>query len=365
MFCIKCGTKLSDEARFCHMCGASVAEMTAPSRPADNRGCSERQGDLVLVKDGEDDILYFIRGGVLYAHDTAAGETYIVYRPAGGYVDNAVAGLNCSDGVITFIEEKRLAPEKKFSLMRIAVTGKTAPVDERPIDLARGDGLCIGDSGEGNFTRFIMHNGKYMFRCGGDIVALDPDTMEITEKTLPGVERAGTRYDGFQVSGDYGYVFIAGHPETSVRFPLEEPGRTQVLSTDCCSPQERDFLTFTQGRLLSHSRDGRWFVTDVSGETAGEPVRMFSGLELDKTGGDDWFCVGGVCFVRDIAIEPDAMDVRRLPFDMGALHISDFVPDGAGGAYVMNPRGLYHLPKEFPAGLEKAEDMEKYLTAGF
>lgn len=381
-FCMNCGTKLPDRAKFCMECGtplgqAAPAQAAAGAEPPaaerrtppqsqpqgakHTRGCTRKQGNLVRVPG---DGLYFTDwdGASLYRLGEGEQKPKKLNRRVDGcYLD----GLNYWRGGIYYLREDMGGG----LILHRYDTATGIKKEVRPLPKLWGEPHGVGA---------VVWDGV-LYGHGMDqacITALDLSTLAEREIPLPdlrgkplpqewrerepymeenhsGERSYAQRLTGLYVLDGYAYLSVCGASYLNIRFPLDDPEGFAFLPYDsCCAMRKYGALCpVGSGKLLGTGNlGGTLYLTDLK---SGRKVVAIPDL---CTNGFGWWSLGGRFFLENIMLDLKAMKRYRLPFRLDA---QDFVPDGAGGVWVLSlDGGLYRLPPE-AWGFKGQDELER------
>lgn len=380
-YCMNCGTKLPEGAKFCMECGTplgGVAPEAArpapqpqggpgpapqPKVPAQHtRGCSQKQGNLIRVNG---DGLYFLDWGGDSLYRLGEGEKKpkkLNRRVAGCEME----GLNYWRGGLYYL---RSDIEGNVDLLRYdTATGKKDEI--RRMDRLLGYIHSVG---------MVIYDGV-LYAHGADqecITTLELSTMkeggiplpDLRSKPLPqdwleqerymvdnnsGERSYGQQYEGLYVLDGAAYVSIGGASYMNIRIPLDDPENFTFLPYDsCCAMHKYGALALVKGdRILGTGCLRKTlYLTDMKTGKKGEAVPNL------HTNGFGWWRMGSRYFLEGTAVDLRQMKRYHLPYRLDA---QDFVSDGGIGVWVLSrDGGLYFLAPEIWS-FKSQEELERY-----
>ena len=415
MYCIHCGTKLPDGAKFCMNCGAKVAAPEEAPRPhvppvthsapqAQPRqqtrqpaaGWGEGKGSglaavpgvgAAFLADGSD-----VGSGNLYLWEERTGRA----RKLTSYRDHYPASLGYFDGGLYFIWE---FDDERVTLELVRVDAATGARDtvlklKNTVLFFRAGTTCVWFVGG---MCWLCASGKN----GPCVVGIDLAARTWTEVPMPKIEGMtppedwvkenpdwfsdgvihSESFDGLTVRGEYGYLAVGGAVYYNVQFPLRDPAQVRLLPNDiCCADGGYGMLSVMGGNIVGIGPfRGGMYATPVEGG----PVRtvlsrqVMGGSASAAPGSLDasslaryWWRLDRQYVVANVMVDFAEKKAYRLRCSIQAV---DFAPDGRGGVYVLGQvtdkpdpysvyrdGGLYRLPAGAARALRSAEDAQQY-----
>ena len=399
MFCIHCGTKLPEEAKFCFICGAPVsrtggakdgpsAPQTPPARE-DQPGASRERNWLPSGKGRGLAVLpglgvAFLQGNLfLWDRNQKRARKLTEYRT------DFPEGLGAWNGKLYLVRER--AAEQRLEVIQVDPRS-----GEREIVTALKDagllfyeGSNVWFQGQNCWIAADTSRGEVLVQVNlekkmcyfvHDLPDINgqkvpDDWMELLPEQYPDGVFQGERWFGLTVHGKHGYLSVLGATYETVQISLQDGHLERFLPIDtCCADSCSGMLcpgtdiivglgALRGGMHMVNAENRSWQAvkSSVVGGVRSQGSRMVD----SEAAGRNWWRMGKQIFLCNLVVDFTKNQVIRVPFSLLA---EDFIRAEEGGVYVLGrvdeespgfKSGLYWIPENFLETCRSAKDAER------
>lgn len=382
MFCMECGTKLPDNAKFCMNCGTPVGQTAAApatpvtpkaaevkpaapkSEPVPVYGCSEKAGGMVyapgkglyFLADGDQKIMFLPEGQKKASVLVHKGKNYHEYRGL-NYWKGSLYVYRDGDTDDGFLKVDVETGEKK--LMKLT----------RSVYLPHSSRFMVKDgigyfNYEGQLCEIKLETGSVMLRDLPDMRMRPlPDSWRevgCIDESRGEEFNYGETFAGFYLHGDFGYASVEGVSGLTVCFPLKQSHvQFDYMPADSCTAYQDLGMISTFGKwvLGNGNNSPKLYGTPMAEyHVMGEAKVLYPSLPSYQM--EKWWRAGKRYIVGDRMVDFEAKKAKKLSFSVEA---DDFISCKDGSVYLyQSGKAIYHLPANFDMLIWSEDDLDAY-----